>query len=120
MEYGEQFQLTFFCHFDFTNFPFDSHECRIEYGDENYGIDDLKVNASTIIYHAYRLFFIRPFIFSKIRMQLLISFLDLHIFYTNCPEIKYCAVILLPLLSSAILSHPFTTPTISPIFSLMA
>ena len=64
MEYGEQFQLTFFCHFDFTNFPFDSHECRIEYGDENYGIDDLKVNASTIIYHAYRLFFIRPFIFS--------------------------------------------------------
>ena len=57
MEYGQQFQLTFFCHFDFTNFPFDSHECRIEYGDENYGIDDLKVNASTIIYHAYRLFF---------------------------------------------------------------
>ena len=64
MEYGEQFQLTFFCHFDFTNFPFDSHECRIEYGDENHGTDDLKVNASTIIYHAYRLFFIRPFIFS--------------------------------------------------------
>ena len=63
MEYGEQFQLTFFCHFDFTNFPFDSHECRIEYGDENYGIDDLKVNASTIIYHAYRLFFIRTFFF---------------------------------------------------------
>ena len=58
MEYGEQFQLTFFCHFDFTNFPFDSHECRIEYGDENYGIDDLKLNASTIIYHAYRLFFL--------------------------------------------------------------
>ena len=28
-----KFQLTFFCKFDFTEFPFDSHECRLEYGD---------------------------------------------------------------------------------------
>ena len=54
MEYGEQFQLTFFCHFDYSSFPFDSHECKIEYGDENYGVDDLKVNTSTIIYHAFK------------------------------------------------------------------
>ena len=42
LEYGEQFQLTFFCHFDYSSFPFDSHECKIEYGDENNGVDDLK------------------------------------------------------------------------------
>ena len=29
---GELFQLTFSCHFDFAEFPFDSHECPIEYG----------------------------------------------------------------------------------------
>ena len=29
----ESFQLTFSCNFDFTGFPFDSHECPIEYGD---------------------------------------------------------------------------------------
>ena len=28
----ERFQLTFSCNFDFTGFPFDSHECPIEYG----------------------------------------------------------------------------------------
>ena len=28
----ERFQLTFSCNFDFTRFPFDSHECPIEYG----------------------------------------------------------------------------------------
>ena len=102
MEYGEQFQLTFFCHFDFTNFPFDSHECRIEYGDENYGIDDLNVNASTIIYHAYRLFFIRGTCFFINLSQRMTSdlFSDLHSLYTNCPEIKYCAVILFSVLNN--------------------
>ena len=28
----ERFQLTFSCNFDYTGFPFDSHECPIEYG----------------------------------------------------------------------------------------
>ena len=28
-----KFQLTFSCKFDFTEFPFDSHECPLEYGD---------------------------------------------------------------------------------------
>ena len=29
----ELFQLTFSCNFDFTEFPFDSHECPLHYGD---------------------------------------------------------------------------------------
>ena len=33
----ERFQLTFSCNFDFTGFPFDSHECPIEYGGGIFG-----------------------------------------------------------------------------------
>ena len=29
---SETFQLTFSCNFNFADFPFDSHECPIEYG----------------------------------------------------------------------------------------
>jgi hypothetical protein len=29
----EKFQLTFSCNFDFAEFPFDSHECPLNYGD---------------------------------------------------------------------------------------
>ena len=29
----EKFQLTFSCNFNFTEFPFDSHECPLKYGD---------------------------------------------------------------------------------------
>ena len=32
LEYGEIFQITFSCQFDFSHFPFDSHECLMEYG----------------------------------------------------------------------------------------
>jgi hypothetical protein len=32
LEYGEVFQITFSCQFDFSHFPFDSHECLMEYG----------------------------------------------------------------------------------------
>ena len=48
MLYGEGFQLTFSCHFDFQKFPFDSHECRMEYGDYLGGIN---YNTATIGYH---------------------------------------------------------------------
>ena len=47
MWYGERYQLTFFCHFDLHKFPFDSNECRIEYGDYLGGIN---YTAATIVY----------------------------------------------------------------------
>ena len=34
MFYGEEFKLTFSCPFEFSNFPFDSHICPMEYGDK--------------------------------------------------------------------------------------
>jgi hypothetical protein len=37
LEYGEEFHLTISCPLHFSNFPFDSHECRVEYGDDSYG-----------------------------------------------------------------------------------
>ena len=36
-QYSEEIKLTFFCNFYFTDFPFDSHICRLEYGDDLYG-----------------------------------------------------------------------------------
>ena len=35
MMYFEDFQLTISCKFDFSKFPFDSHKCPLEYGDNN-------------------------------------------------------------------------------------
>ena len=37
LEYGEEFHLTVSCPLQFSEFPFDSHECRVEYGDDSYG-----------------------------------------------------------------------------------
>ena len=50
MFYGEEFQLTFSCHFQFTDFPFDSHECPLEYGDKIYDTENLNFNSSHIIH----------------------------------------------------------------------
>ena len=35
MMYFEDFQLTISCDFNFSKFPFDLHECPLEYGDNN-------------------------------------------------------------------------------------
>ena len=48
--YGEGFQLTFSCHFNLQKFPFDSNECRMEYGDYMYGADNLTLNTAKIVY----------------------------------------------------------------------
>ena len=45
--YGERFQLTFSCPFDLQKFPFDSNECRMEYGDYLGGVN---YTAATIVY----------------------------------------------------------------------
>jgi hypothetical protein len=47
--YYEEIQLTISCQFNFSNFPFDSHECRMEYGD-NRQIGKVKVISSIINY----------------------------------------------------------------------
>ena len=46
--YAEQFELTLSCQFHLTSFPFDSHKCRIEFGDLYYETRFLNLNATTI------------------------------------------------------------------------
>ena len=48
--YSEEFQLTFSCRFDFQNYPFDSHECHMEYGDDMWNTSYMTFNNSEIIY----------------------------------------------------------------------
>ena len=50
MEYSEEIKLTFFCNFQFANFPFDVHECQVEYGDDEYGISGINFETATIAY----------------------------------------------------------------------
>ena len=50
MFYGEDFQLTFSCHFNLADFPFDSHECPMEFGDKIHGTSKIMFNSSQIIY----------------------------------------------------------------------
>ena len=50
MEYGEEFQLTIPCRFELAKFPFDSHECPLEYGDKIYDTENLNFNSSHIIH----------------------------------------------------------------------
>ena len=50
LTYREGCQLTFTCHFDLQTFPFDSNECRIEYGDFFYGTNSMNFKSATILY----------------------------------------------------------------------
>ena len=50
LEYSEEIKLTFFCSFQFTDFPFDVHECRIEFGDDAYGTSGIKFETATVAY----------------------------------------------------------------------
>ena len=49
MMYFEEFQLTISCPFNFSKFPFDSHECRLEYGN-NRQIGKVKLISSIVNY----------------------------------------------------------------------
>ena len=42
--------MTFFCNFYFTNYPFDYHECRLEYGDDLYGTNGITLNTAKIVH----------------------------------------------------------------------
>ena len=48
--YGVGLQLTFSCVFDFARFPFDSHECPMEFGEMLKETKDVTYNTSRIIY----------------------------------------------------------------------
>ena len=50
MEYRETAVIKLFCDFDFTNFPFDSHECHLTFGDEMYTSDVILLESSTVQY----------------------------------------------------------------------
>ena len=47
---GEVFHLTFSCNFDFSAFPFDSHECPIEYGDAVFGQERMRFNDTRVVF----------------------------------------------------------------------
>jgi hypothetical protein len=50
LEYGEVFQITFSCQFDFSHFPFDSHECLMEYGSYEVAENKLTFKPPTVSY----------------------------------------------------------------------
>ena len=49
-QYSEEIKLTYFCNFYFTSFPIDSHECRLEYGDDLYGKEKIVLTSATVSY----------------------------------------------------------------------
>ena len=56
MEYGDEFQMTFSCHFHFETFPFDKHECKMSFGDAMFGTRKVILNPATVSYHDFRAF----------------------------------------------------------------
>jgi hypothetical protein len=46
----ETFQLTFSCNFDFSEFPFDSHDCPIEYGSGFYTLEQMRLNKTQAVF----------------------------------------------------------------------
>ena len=53
MMYFEDFQLTISCEFNFSKFPFDSHECPLEYGD-NKEIEKVEMKSPLIDYGKFK------------------------------------------------------------------
>ena len=50
LAYGEKFQLTFSCNFSFADFPFDTHECPMIFGDPKYSTRRIMFNSTTLYY----------------------------------------------------------------------
>ena len=44
------FHLTFSCHFDFADFPFDSHQCPIEYGSIYFDQEQMRFNMTQAVF----------------------------------------------------------------------
>ena len=47
---GETFQLSFSCNFDFSEFPFDSHDCPIEYGSGFFTQQQVRLNKIQAVF----------------------------------------------------------------------
>ena len=50
LQYGEEFQLTISCHFNFKNFPFDYNECPIYFGNDLYSTEELMFDVIKVYY----------------------------------------------------------------------
>ena len=50
MIYGEEFEINLSCPFNLANYPFDSHECLLYFGDPNTNSSQLKFNHTSISY----------------------------------------------------------------------
>ena len=50
MIYAEALKVKFSCPFNFKNFPFDSNQCCLTYGDLAYGINDVTLGPAKIFY----------------------------------------------------------------------
>ena len=50
MWYSERFQLTYSCYFNLQKYPHDSNECSMEYGEYEYGANDVILNNAKIVY----------------------------------------------------------------------
>ena len=50
LEYDEEIKLNLFCNFQFMDYPFDSHICRIEYGDDIWGTSLIKFKSAIVWY----------------------------------------------------------------------
>ena len=51
--YAEQYELTISCNFHLQSFPFDSHKCRIEFGDFWYATQKLNLKGTKIWVRGY-------------------------------------------------------------------
>ena len=50
MYYSEEVELKLFCNYDFTDFPFDSHVCKINWGDDEQGKEMIQLNPAIVRY----------------------------------------------------------------------
>jgi hypothetical protein len=50
IEYAEQVKLTISCDFDFSQYPFDSNECHMDFGDPVYEINTMTLTTIEIYF----------------------------------------------------------------------
>ena len=51
--YAERLKITFYCPFEFENFPFDSHYCSLNFGLSNSDINSFKLMPTNLTHEQY-------------------------------------------------------------------
>ena len=51
--YVERLKITFYCSFEFENFPFDSHHCGLNFGLSNSDINSFKLMPTNLTYENF-------------------------------------------------------------------